>query len=101
MTLKNEIAGRVVIMAVPFLWSRYRSKVYVVLGVAGGLLIVRQVIKRVQTGTEVERHTVRDRMVEPLASDQQALPTPTPQAFVDSDQRDEADTAVAAKENAD
>jgi hypothetical protein len=88
-TLKNEVAGRVVILAAPFLWARYRSKVYVVLGTAGGLLLARQVIKHVRARRDDGREAVRDRMVEPLAGDQRASPTPTPQAFVDSDRRDD------------
>jgi hypothetical protein len=94
MTLKNEVAGRVVILAAPFLWNRYRSKVYLVLGTAGGLLLVREAIKRARR-TDDGREAVRDRMIEPLASDQRASPTPTPQAFVDSDRRD--DRAAAAQ----
>lgn len=89
MTLKHEVAGRVVILAAPFLWDRYRRKVYVVVGVVGGLLVTRQAIKRVRRRKEDHREAVRDRMVEPLPSDQRASPTPTAEAFVDSDRRDE------------
>lgn len=87
--LKNEVAGRVVILAAPFFWDRYRRKVYVVVGVVGGLLVTRQVIKRVRRRKEDHRDGVRDRMIAPLPSDQRASPTPTAEAFVDSDRRDE------------
>jgi hypothetical protein len=87
-TLKNEVAGRVVILAAPFLWDRYRRKVYVVAGIVAGLLVTTQVIKRVRRPNESHQDAVRDRMVEPLPQDQRATPTPTAQAFVDSDQRD-------------
>jgi hypothetical protein len=89
MTLKNEVAGRVVILAAPFLWDRYRSKVYLVLGTAGGLLLARQLIKRARTRSDDGREAVRDRMVAPLVNEQRASPTPTPRAFVDSDRRDD------------
>jgi hypothetical protein len=98
-TLKNEVAGKLVILAAPYLWRRYRSKAYIALGATASLLIARQVIKHVRTRTADGREAVRDRMVEPLPHDQQASPTPTPQAFVDSDQRDQqaASTAVSTR----
>jgi hypothetical protein len=87
MTLKNEIAGRVVILAAPFLWSRYRNRVYVVLGAAGALLIGRQVIKHIRRRKDARLEALHDRKVEPHTSDQRSS-TP-PSAFVAADQQDD------------
>jgi hypothetical protein len=88
-TLKNEVAGRLVLLAAPYLWRRYRTKAYIGLGAGAGLIIVYQAVKRLNRGGEDDRKAIRDRIVEPLPAEQRGAPTPTPEAFVDTDQRDD------------
>jgi hypothetical protein len=85
--LRNQLAGRVVVLAAPFVWRRYRKKVYIGAAVAVLPLLVLQASRRIRSHRD-EPDAIRDRIVDRLPGEQRSGPAPVPEALVESGRRD-------------
>ena len=75
------------IFAAPFVWRRYRRKVYAGAALVALPFAARQASRRIRSGRD-HREAICDRMVSPLPGEQRSGPAPVPEAFVESGERD-------------